>query len=95
MKNNKRSPLIGAVIILVAVALIYAVGSRLNINVTNDEAMNIAAEHVGGGTAATAELDWELWRWLWYVEVWHEGLVHEIYIHPNTGEIVSHEIDRQ
>ena len=70
----------------------------LNISVTAQEAMEIAVAHVGGGIAATPELDWEISRpwsplW-WWVEVWHEGLVHEIYIHPSTGVVMGHEIDR-
>jgi len=72
----------------------YVIGSSMNLNVTRNEASQIAVEYVGGGTATTPELDWELWRWLWYVEVWYDGLIHEIYIHPNTGEVIRRSIER-
>ncbi|MCL2014957.1 MAG: PepSY domain-containing protein [Defluviitaleaceae bacterium] len=58
------------------------------------QAMQIAQNYVGSGTATTPDLDWEIWRWLWNVEVLNPetGLIHELYIHPNTGAIVRQEI---
>ena len=82
-----------AAILLLSLAT-YAGWTRFNISVTAHEAMEIALSHVGGGVAATPEMDWEVWRWLWWVEVWYGNLVYEIYIHPNTGEIIRVEIER-
>ena len=91
LRHKKLLITIGIIAILLTG---IAVGTRFNISVTSQEAMAIAIAHVGGGTSATPELDWETWRWLWWVEVWHDDLVHEVYVHPNTGAIIRHEIDR-
>ena len=96
-KKRRFKPLTAVVIIAAVLVLsfaAYAVVSRSNISITAHEAAEIALSHVGGGVAATPELDWEVWRWLWWVEVWYGNLVYEIYIHPNTGEIIRVEINR-
>ena len=92
-KTGAKKFLIIAGIIVVLFAG-YALATRLNVSVTSQEAMDIAISFVGGGRASSPDLDFELWRWVWYVEVWHEGFVYEVYIHPNTGAVIRHEIDR-
>ena len=72
----------------------FAIFTRLNVSVTSQQAREIAISHVGGGIAGTPDLDFELWRWVWWVEVWHDGFVHEVYVHPTTGAVIRHEIDR-
>jgi len=85
------------VVVVVLGGLFAANGvfARVTANVSPHEARQIAEDFVGGGTAVTPDWEWDWWRWLWSVEVlvFEDGLVHEIYIHPNSGEIVRHEID--
>ncbi|MCL2354669.1 MAG: helix-turn-helix domain-containing protein [Oscillospiraceae bacterium] len=85
------SIIVAFIIIFVATTGIW---TRFNANISREKAMDIAVSHAGGGRANTPELDWKIWRWLWYVEVVYDGLMHEIYINPNTGEVVRYEIDR-
>ena len=96
--NNKTKKFLSAVGIIIAVVIVIAVVTRINIaigGITGYEAGEAAVARIGGGMVTDTELDWELWRWLWWVEVWHEGFVHEIYVHPGSGEIIRHEIDRR
>jgi uncharacterized membrane protein YkoI len=92
-KTVKKVIIIAAIIVVILVA--FMIWQRFNVTVPRQDVMDIAIAHVGGGTATTPELDWEIWRWVWNLEVWHDGLVHELYINSRTGEIISHEIDRQ
>jgi len=80
--------------VLAIMVLVYALVTRFTISVTGAEAMNIAVEQAGGGTAATPDLDWEIWRWAWYVEVWHNDFIHEIYVDARSGAVIRHEIER-
>ena len=82
--------IIGLLVVFMASS---AAWTHIGANISRQDAMEIAISHVGGGTAATPDLDWSIWRWLWYIEVWHDGLVHEVYMHPSTGAVVRHEID--
>lgn len=93
-----RRPLaaIGAACAVLALAFAaYAGLSRLGLSVTAGEAAEIAVAHAGGGRASAPELDWEVWRWLWWVEVWRDNFVYEIYVHPRTGEVVRAEVERE
>ena len=63
-------------------------------NTSRQEAQNIAIDHVGGGTANRASRDFEGFQRAWYVEVFHNGLVYEIYVSMRTGEVISMEVDR-
>ena len=85
--------------IVITIAIIFAVmfagsfWSMAAANYTRADAQRIAVEHLGGGIAGTAEWDWELWRWVYYVEVLHQGSVIEFYINPVNGRIIEIGID--
>ena len=72
-KSTKRKVIIIAVVV-VAIVIGFMGVSYANINVSRQDALGIAIAHVGGGTAIAPELDWEVWRWAWYTEVWHDSL---------------------
>ncbi|MCL2579692.1 MAG: hypothetical protein FWE32_06630 [Oscillospiraceae bacterium] len=91
MKKLKRIAV--AALILLALAVGWAGWSWVNISVTGVQAGDLAIAHVGGGAATTPDLEWEGWRWAWNLEVWQDGLVHEIYVDARTGRIIRHEID--
>jgi len=59
----------------------------LSTDITNEQAVDIAIEHIGGGVANRAELEFENFRRVWSVEVFHENMVHEVYVHANSGKI--------
>ena len=61
--------------------------------ISGQEAMNIAIEHVGGGYANTAKREFEAFQKAWNVEVFYDGLIHEIYINANSGAIIKVEFD--
>ncbi|MCL2371740.1 PepSY domain-containing protein [Candidatus Saccharibacteria bacterium] len=63
-------------------------------NISQQEAAQIAIEHVGGGRYNRPEREIENWQRVWSVEVFYDGLVHEVYVSMNTGEAVRVEIDR-
>jgi len=63
-------------------------------NISRQEAQEIAVSHVGGGTANRPDRDVERFRRVWSVEVFYNGLVHEVYVSMRTGEIVGVEVDR-
>ena len=65
-------------------------------NISRHEAQSIAIAHVGGSNshANRASRDFERFQRAWYVEVFYEGLVHEIYVSMRTGEVIRMEIDR-
>ena len=58
-------------------------------DITNDQAVEIAIEHVGGGVANRASRDFERFRRVWSVEVFYDNMVHEVYIDVNSGEVVG------
>jgi len=62
-------------------------------DITNEQAVEIAIEYIGGGVANRAEREFEGFRRVWSVEVFHENMVHEVYIHVNSGEILGVERD--
>lgn len=85
----KRYIFLIALVIIAAIA--YAAITRFTISINSLQASQLAIDHVGGGQVASPDLDWAFWRWLWYIEVLHEGIVHEIYLNPHSGDIVRHE----
>jgi len=63
-------------------------------NISRQEAQEIALEYVGNGRANRASRDFERFQRVWSVEVFYDGLVHEVYVSMRTGEVVGVEIDR-
>ncbi|MCL2235457.1 MAG: PepSY domain-containing protein [Defluviitaleaceae bacterium] len=63
-------------------------------NISRDEASQTAISHVGGGVANRPERDFEAFTRVWSVEVFHDNLVHEVFVSMRTGEVVRVEIDR-
>jgi len=63
-------------------------------DITNEQAVEIALEYVGGGVANRAEREFEGFRRVWSVEVFYDNMVHEVYVHVNSGEIVGVEVER-
>ena len=85
------------ILTFIAVAMIFAVAAfyiPLGTNISRQEAVDIAVEHVGGGRTNRPEIDLERFQRVWSVEVFYDGLVHEVYISTRTGAIIAHEIDR-
>lgn len=85
-KNKKRLTLIFVIPVLLATGLMAFIFWPSP--VTRDEARIIAIEHVGGGQANPPERDFEQFQRVWSVEVFHDGLVHEIYVNSRTGDVV-------
>ena len=46
------------------------------------------------GRLVQVDRDWENGRAAWWVEIRHEGMVHEFYIDMQTGAVIQHEIER-
>jgi hypothetical protein len=65
-------------------------------NISRQEAQEIAVVHVGGSNsrANPASRDFERFQRVWSVEVFYDGLVHEVFVSMRTGEVVKMEIDR-
>lgn len=63
-------------------------------NIDRQAARDIALTHVGGGHANPAELDFENFTRVWSVEVFDDGLVHEVYVSRQTGDVIRVEISR-
>ncbi|MDR2167094.1 MAG: PepSY domain-containing protein [Clostridiales bacterium] len=85
---------IGVIVIAIAAYVITTFAITDTSVARQDQIMAIAEARAPGGRATTPELDWEGFRWLWRVEVWEDRIVHEIYIHPRTDQIMRHEMDR-
>jgi len=81
------------IIPLVAVLIAIAAFVMWPSNISRQEAQNIALAHVGGGNANRADFDFEGFQRVWSVEVFHGGLVHEVFVNRSTGNIVRVEID--
>jgi hypothetical protein len=110
MSNSSatKSPIKKIVIIVLVVILVIglAIGATALItylasDITSVQAQEIAEEFAreraapgADVRATTPDLDWEFFRWVWYVEVFEGQFVHEIYIHANTGAVLRHEMDR-
>ena len=65
-------------------------------NISRQEAGEIAIAHVGGSNsrANPASRDFERLQRVWSVEVFYDGLVHEVFVSMRTGEVIRVEIDR-
>ena len=93
-KPPKKGGKLKFVIIPLALILIGVAAFMLwPASVSRDEATEIALTHVGGGNANRAERDFERFQRVWSVEVFYNGLVHEVYVSMRTGNVVSVEID--
>ena len=91
---KNKSILIVALVILILILAAVMTFMLWPGNISRQEAMEIALEHVGGGRANTPERDFEAFRRVWSVEVFYDGFVHEVYVSRMTGEIVRVELDR-
>jgi len=91
-KSKRKLIIIPIALILVAVATFMLWPA----NVSRQEAQEIAIAHVGGNNsrANPASRDFEGFQRVWSVEVFYNGLVHEVYVSMRTGEVVRVEIDR-
>ena len=65
-KKRKRFLIIAVLCIIGAIVFF---NQPFGANVSRDEAMQIAVEHIGGGTANRPDIDWERFQRAWYVEV--------------------------
>jgi len=88
-KGRKKLIIIPVVLILIAIGIFMFWPA----NISRQEAQEIAISHVGGGTASRAERDFERLQRAWYVEVFHIGVVHEVYINMRTGDVIRVEVD--
>jgi len=86
----RKKFIIPLVMVLVAIAAFMLWPS----NISRTDAQNIAITHVGGGTANRAGFDFEGLQRVWSVEVFYDGLVHEVYVSRRTGDVVRVEVDR-
>jgi hypothetical protein len=88
IKMSKKLILIPLVAIVVAVsAFMLWPGS-----VSRQDATDIALAHVGGGVSNRPDRDFERLQRVWSVEVFYNGLVHEVYVSMRTGEVVGVEV---
>ncbi|MDR2182806.1 MAG: PepSY domain-containing protein [Clostridiales bacterium] len=96
--NPNKKRILKIVLIPIAIILAIAIAATALVlqpgNISQQEAIDIALAHVGGGNANWPERDFEDFQRAWSVEVFYDGLVHEVYISRFTGEIIRVEIDR-
>lgn len=92
-KGKKKFILISSLVILV---ILVGVSAFLlwPTNVSRQEATDIAIAYVGGGTANRPDIDFERLQRVWFVEVFYNGLVHQVYVSTRTGEVVAMEVGR-
>jgi len=90
--SSKKLIIISLVLILIAIAAFMLWPS----NISRQEAGEIAITYVGGSNsrANPASRDFEGFQRVWSVEVFYDGLVHEVYVSMRTGEVIRVEIDR-
>ena len=91
---TKKRKLLLAIVALCIVVLVVFFNQPFGANISRQEAMQIAVEHVGGGTANRPDIDWERFQRAWYVEVFYGGLVHSVYVSTRAGEVIRVEVDR-
>jgi len=89
-KGKKKIIIVPVALILIAVTTFMLFPA----NISRQEAQEIALAHVSGGTANRASRDFERFQRVWSVEVFYDGLVHEVYVSMRTGEVVRVEVDR-
>jgi len=90
-KSKMKLIIIPLALILIAVATFMLWPA----NISRQEAGEIAIAHVGGNNsrANRASRDFEQFQRVWSVEVFYDGLVHEVYVSMRTGEVIRMEID--
>jgi len=91
-KDKLKFVIISLLLILIAIAAFMLWPS----NISRQEAQEIAIAHVGGNNsrANPASRDFEQFQRVWSVEVFYDGLVHEVYVSMRTGNVVRVEVDR-
>lgn len=91
-KSRKKLIIIPLVLILVAMATFMLWPA----NISRHEAQEIAIAHVDSinSSANPASRDFERFQRVWSVEVFSDGLVHEVFVSMRTGEVVKVEVDR-
>jgi len=88
------------IIIPIAIILIIAIGDTVFMfwpaSISRYEAQEIAIAYVGGSNSHSnpTSRDFERFQRVWSVEVFYNGLIHEVYVSMRTGEVVVVEIDR-
>ena len=92
MKKKSKVRFIFIPIVLLLVAVVAF--TLWPANISRHEAQEIAISHVGGGAANRAGRDFERFQRVWSVEVFHNNLVHEVYVSMSSGEVILVEIDR-
>ena len=95
LPTGKKSKKELIIIPLVLIFVVVATFMLLPANVSRQEAQEIAIAHVGGNNsrANRASRDFEQFQRVWSVEVFYDGLVHEVYVSMRTGEVIRMEID--
>ena len=83
-----------AITALCLIALVVFFNQPFGANISRQEAIQIAIEHIGGGSANRPDIDWEYFQRAWYVEVFYGGFVHSVYVSTRTGEVIRVEVDR-
>ncbi|MCL2037343.1 MAG: PepSY domain-containing protein [Oscillospiraceae bacterium] len=65
-----------------------------NVEISQEQAEQIALERAGGGNITDIELDTKKGVLVWEIEVFHNGFEHEMDIDAATGEIVKYKFER-
>ncbi|MCL1935150.1 MAG: hypothetical protein FWF57_02065 [Defluviitaleaceae bacterium] len=97
--KDRAMKIIKNVIISLSVATVLILGfviwSWFSISIDSAQAVNIALERTGGGTAIGPDLGFEIWvggaGFAWDVEVMFENIMHSIYVDARTGRVVYHD----
>jgi hypothetical protein len=76
---------------LIALALILAFSTfwLWPGNISHQEATEIAQSHLGSSQSNYPRRVLRRFQRTWSVEVFHNGLIHEVYINVRTGEVVG------
>ena len=91
---TKRRKTFFAIAILGLIAVIVFFNQPFGANISRQQAVELAIQHIGGGTANRPDIDWERFQRAWYVEVFYGSLVHSVYVSTRTGEVIRVEVDR-
>lgn len=86
-------------LLIAAIVLVLIIGAGTAfivwpLEITREQATQIALTHVGNGTPNWPELDFENFQRVWNVEVFYNGFVHSVYVSRATGQVVRVELDR-
>jgi uncharacterized membrane protein YkoI len=91
-KKKKRKLLIIVPIVIIIMCL-SAFVLRPG-NVSRQEAVEIALSQVGGGYANRPSRDFERFQRVWAVEIYYDGLVHEVFVSMSSGQVIKVEVDK-